>query len=111
MIDFSASEHVVAHKIAQSNRVSGMYINAPQKGIEPIIKSEFTERFPSDKFDFYTVDSLDKLRNDLNATLEKGADAKSADETFVELTKDLKAYLVHGDGKRALYFVGKKVQA
>ncbi len=111
MVDFDGSG-LSAHRAEQNGKLLSYYVNAPQKEAELLTKAEFVEKFPEDKFAFYNLDSLHKLRTDLKNDLKKGGEAAdTSDETFRELTKNLKRYFVTGDGKTTVIFVDEKVKA
>jgi hypothetical protein len=115
MIDF-CNGAIKQHRSAQNERILNVYVNAPAKAaskvIEPILKSEFEEKFPEEEYSIFSLHSLDRFRNDLKASvLEKGEGADNSDQIFQDATKDLKGYLVHGEGKKAVLFVAKKVKA
>lgn len=74
----------------------------PGKDIQVLTKAEFEEKFPADKFEFYSLLSIHRFRTDLMKS------ESYTDAAFSEAAEGLKPYLVHGEGRKQLMFVREK---
>lgn len=84
-------------------------LNSFKKGTDdsfakPITKAEFETEYPVDKFEIYSLQAVDKFRQELN----KAEDIADKDDAFKKATVDLKPFIVHGDGKKVIVFTREK---
>jgi len=71
---------------------------------QAIVKAEFDEKYPADKFEYYTLSGIDKFRNELM----KAEDIEDKDGAFVKACEGLMPYIVYNEGKKVITFVRAK---
>ncbi len=105
MIQLPNHEEREAHVKEQKAKILAAYTNAP-KTATVLNKAEFEEQYPADKFEVYTLEAVDKFRQDLI----KAEDVEDKDSAFKSATADLKPFVVHADGKQSIMFARKKIK-
>ncbi len=96
-------EHIANHKEEVKARILSHYNTIEKsKDAHVITKSDFEIAFPKEQFEIYSLEAIDKFRDDL----QKAND--DFEPLFKEATKDLQSFIVHGDQKRVIMFVRNK---
>lgn len=70
----------------------------------PITKDEFDQEYPVNQFERYSLDALDKFRNDI----AKAEDVEDKEGAFKKATEDLAPHLVYNEGKKYIVYTRKK---
>jgi len=107
MIQFANQAELDAYKKAQRHKIFDSYVQSGARQAAAVLtKAEFDEQYPADQWERYTLPAIHKFRTDLM----KAEDIEDKDVAFKEATQDLKSFIVHGDGKKTIMFVRKKVK-
>lgn len=106
MIHLGTEENIENFKKSQKSRILAVYGVKPNENTaEALVKAEFDEKYPVDKYEIYSIQSLDKFRQDIT----KSETIEDKDAFFKSAVQDLKPILVYNNGKRELLCVKKKV--
>lgn len=104
-------QHILSPEIAQYQKEKKAQIyGAFKKATEPgkvalaIVKDEFDQQYPVDKYEYYSLEAVNNFRQDIL----KADDIEDKDGAFKKATEDLVPFIVHHDGNKALIFTRKK---
>lgn len=105
MIQFANQEDHDLHKKQQRARIYDSYVQSGRRQeATPISKAELDKQYPSAQWERYSLQSVHKFRTDLI----KAEGVEDKDAAFKEAVKDLKSFIVHDGGKKAIVFVREK---
>lgn len=91
----------------QKLRLVGQYIQKAEESTgtaKLITKAEFDEQYPEKSFERYSLQSVNKFREELM----KAEGVDNPEDAFIKATKDLKHFVVQSEGNKAILFVRKK---
>lgn len=89
---------------AQKERIFNSFKESEtEEFVKAISKKDFQENYPAEKFEHYTIESLNTFRQELVK-----AEGDSSDLSFKAATKDLKGFVVHNEGSKHIVFVRQK---
>ena len=104
MIELSNHDEIRAHQRAKRLQIAEAFEKAQGRTARLITKAEFDEEYPSDTYERYSLQALNKFREDLH----KAEGVDDPDLAFKTATANLKSFVVQDGEGKAIAFVRKK---
>lgn len=106
VIQLSNHDEIRDHQRSQRAKIVAAYNQDDQsdKAAKLITKAEFDEQFPGDKWERYSLQSVNKFREDIC----KAEGIEDPDDAFKKATSDLKPYVITDGDSKAIVFVRQK---
>ena len=89
---------------AQRAKILSAFKKEAEGSAHLISKAEFVEKFPADKFEIYTLKSIDNFRQEI----VKAQDVEDKDLAFKQATAGLKHFVVTEGDNKNIVFVREK---
>lgn len=104
IIQLSNHDDIRGHQRAKRLQIAEAFNKAEGKEARLITKAEFEEQYPAEKYERYSLQALNKFRQDIS----KAEDVEDKDAAFKGATSDLKSFVVQDGDSKAIVFVRKK---
>ena len=89
---------------AQRAKILAAFKQETEGSAHLITKAEFTEKFPADKYEIYTLKAIDNFRQEII----KAEDVEDKDLAFKQATAGLKHFVVTEGDNKNIVFVREK---
>lgn len=104
VIQLSNHDEIIDHQRSQRAKIAAAYNQDDDRIAKLITKAEFDEQFPGDRWERYSLQSVNKFREDIC----KVEGIEDPDDAFKKATSDFKPYVITDGDSKAIVFVRQK---